>query len=489
MSRHERFPSVLAAARAGAEWAWASIYGPRSRRARLHAGSGAPEPEDITGEVFVGVVRGPAPLRGRRGRVSNVGVHHRHHRLLDSRRRSRRRPVEPAPDEAIERWGPVGDVVERSTRSWRPPGCGRYSPPLARSAQCAPPAHPRRADRRAGSAGDRQAGRRGEGPATARAGQAQTRAREGGRTPMSGNGAYPDELRRLSSISDQDVERILMGKAPEGDPDLTSLVRDVEALGGDGPDAPIAERHLAAMVEAARLGNEPERPTRRKKIVSDRLLSPKWARVAAVAAATVLATSGLAVASVLPDPMQSAVASAADQVGISVDDPNAEEPDGHNNDVGDPGLPARTQEWDRPRRRERERSRRRAGQRLRRADCRGADDPRCRGRWPAGSVRRAGPVGRARRGQPVRRAGPVGRIRAVRRVRSVRPAVPGLRRFRRRAADALHRRVQRSVRGVGQLRSVGPVGRRLGAAKVRLVQQGAQALQRRACPFLVRVFS
>ena len=54
----ENFSGTLEAARTGADWAWAAIYRDLSPavlgylRAR-----GAHEPEDVTGEVFVQVVR------------------------------------------------------------------------------------------------------------------------------------------------------------------------------------------------------------------------------------------------------------------------------------------------------------------------------------------------------------------------------------------------------------------------------------------------
>lgn len=95
----ENFPSTLAAARAGAEWAWANIYRDLSPsvlgylRAR-----GAREPEDVTGEVFLQVVRDLHRFTGDerdfRGWVFVIA----HHRLLDEARRGSRRPVDLEPD-------------------------------------------------------------------------------------------------------------------------------------------------------------------------------------------------------------------------------------------------------------------------------------------------------------------------------------------------------------------------------------------------------
>jgi len=89
------FPQILAAARTGSEWAWASLYRDLApsvlgfARARRAA-----DPEDLAGEVFLHVVR---DLRGFEGgerefRAWVFAV--AHHRLIDDRRRRARRPSE-----------------------------------------------------------------------------------------------------------------------------------------------------------------------------------------------------------------------------------------------------------------------------------------------------------------------------------------------------------------------------------------------------------
>jgi len=95
----ENFPQTLEAARTGAEWAWAAMYRDlapsvtgylRSRRAH--------EPEDLTGEVFLQVVRDlPRFQGGERDFRAWVFVI-AHHRLLDESRRVARRPVDLEPD-------------------------------------------------------------------------------------------------------------------------------------------------------------------------------------------------------------------------------------------------------------------------------------------------------------------------------------------------------------------------------------------------------
>src|SRR3954469_7805866 len=94
--------SVLPAARAGADWAWERIYRELAPSvtgyARAH---GAAEPEDLTGEVFLQVVRGLERFAGR-GRAFGAWVFRSAHRRgVDARRGRARRPVSPAAPEVI----------------------------------------------------------------------------------------------------------------------------------------------------------------------------------------------------------------------------------------------------------------------------------------------------------------------------------------------------------------------------------------------------
>lgn len=96
------FETTLAAARAGAEWAWRNLYRDlapvvlRYLRAR-----GAPEPEDLTGDVFVQVVRKLEQFSGDEGDLRGWVITIAHHRLIDSARSRARRPVDPVTDEVL----------------------------------------------------------------------------------------------------------------------------------------------------------------------------------------------------------------------------------------------------------------------------------------------------------------------------------------------------------------------------------------------------
>jgi len=93
------FHRTLEAARAGAEWAWASIY---RELAPVVLGylrkRGAEDPENLTGEVFVQVVRDLHRFTGDERAFRAWVFVIAHHRLLDDGRRRARRPVEPRPD-------------------------------------------------------------------------------------------------------------------------------------------------------------------------------------------------------------------------------------------------------------------------------------------------------------------------------------------------------------------------------------------------------
>jgi len=114
MSVGESFEVTLAAARAGAEWAWTSIYSDLAPSVLGYLRTrGAPDPEDLTGEVFLEVVRDlPAfdgSERGFRAWVFTIA----HHCLLDDRRARVRRPFEVMPDEGIDAPDPNSDIEDR----------------------------------------------------------------------------------------------------------------------------------------------------------------------------------------------------------------------------------------------------------------------------------------------------------------------------------------------------------------------------------------
>jgi RNA polymerase sigma-70 factor (ECF subfamily) len=91
------FPGVLQAARAGAEWAWSSIYRDLSPLVLGYLrAQRAAEPEDLTGEVCLQVVRDLHRFEGDERDFRAWVFTIVRHRAVDAGRRRSRRPVELA---------------------------------------------------------------------------------------------------------------------------------------------------------------------------------------------------------------------------------------------------------------------------------------------------------------------------------------------------------------------------------------------------------
>ena len=95
----ERFITLLAAAREGSEAAWQELYtGLAPVLLGYLRANAAPDPEDVLSEVFLQVARDVPRFdgdeRGFRSWVFTIA----HHRLIDARRHSARRPVDLSPD-------------------------------------------------------------------------------------------------------------------------------------------------------------------------------------------------------------------------------------------------------------------------------------------------------------------------------------------------------------------------------------------------------
>lgn len=95
----ERFSSLLTAARAGDERAWDEIF---EGLAPIVLGylraNGAPDAEDVLGETFLQVARDISRFEGDEAGFRSWVFTIAHHRLIDARRHSARRPAELSPD-------------------------------------------------------------------------------------------------------------------------------------------------------------------------------------------------------------------------------------------------------------------------------------------------------------------------------------------------------------------------------------------------------
>jgi RNA polymerase sigma factor (sigma-70 family) len=95
----ERFTTLLEAARQGSEAAWKELY---DGLAPIVLGylraNNAPDPEDILSEVFLQVARDISRFEGDEPGFRSWVFTIAHHRLIDARRHSARRPVELSPE-------------------------------------------------------------------------------------------------------------------------------------------------------------------------------------------------------------------------------------------------------------------------------------------------------------------------------------------------------------------------------------------------------
>jgi RNA polymerase sigma factor (sigma-70 family) len=91
----ERFTPLLEAAREGNEAAWQEIYDDLAPMVLGYLrANGAPDPEDVLGEVFLQVARDIARFEGEEPGFRSWVFTIAHHRLIDARRHSAPRPVE-----------------------------------------------------------------------------------------------------------------------------------------------------------------------------------------------------------------------------------------------------------------------------------------------------------------------------------------------------------------------------------------------------------
>lgn len=90
------FESVLPAAQAGAEWAWERIHAEFAGSVRAYVRrNGASDPDDALGEVFLQLARNIGTFQGTAANFRSWVFGIAYNRVLDDRRRRRRKPAEP----------------------------------------------------------------------------------------------------------------------------------------------------------------------------------------------------------------------------------------------------------------------------------------------------------------------------------------------------------------------------------------------------------
>jgi RNA polymerase sigma factor (sigma-70 family) len=114
----QQFDPVLTAARSGAGWAagrlWASVG---AQVAGYLRAQGAPEPDDLASEVFIGVLRSLGSFSGDEERFRSWVFTIAHRRLVDERRRlARRPPASPLDDDERGRASPSASAEDEALR-------------------------------------------------------------------------------------------------------------------------------------------------------------------------------------------------------------------------------------------------------------------------------------------------------------------------------------------------------------------------------------
>lgn len=110
----ERFSHLLAAAKEGDESAWKELFEAVAPGVLGYLrANGAPDPEDVLGETFLQVARDIAGFEGEEAGFRSWVFTIAHHRLIDARRRSARRPVELSA-EPPEPEKPADDAAEEA---------------------------------------------------------------------------------------------------------------------------------------------------------------------------------------------------------------------------------------------------------------------------------------------------------------------------------------------------------------------------------------
>ena len=112
------FEEVLASAKRGEEWAWNQIYHSVSGQLVGYLTiKGSPEPEDQASETLLQVARNIASFQGDEESFRSWVFVIAHRRMIDSRRRSGRRPATTELEIEHEHGGEIGDVEQEALES------------------------------------------------------------------------------------------------------------------------------------------------------------------------------------------------------------------------------------------------------------------------------------------------------------------------------------------------------------------------------------
>jgi RNA polymerase sigma factor (sigma-70 family) len=114
----EAFETTLEAARRGSPWAWTAIYKDLSPSVTGYLrANGAPDPDDLTGEVFLRVVQDIGRFQGDESHFRSWIFVIAHHRMVDDRRWRMRHPETTLPVESLQPLRSTGNVEREAMDS------------------------------------------------------------------------------------------------------------------------------------------------------------------------------------------------------------------------------------------------------------------------------------------------------------------------------------------------------------------------------------
>lgn len=115
MALGESFRTTVDAARLGRQWAWTAIYTDLAPQVLGYLrANGAPDPDDLAGEVFLRLVQDIGRFDGDEAHFRSWVFTIAHHRMIDERRRRTRRPEAPLSLETLTCADPIGDVEQEA---------------------------------------------------------------------------------------------------------------------------------------------------------------------------------------------------------------------------------------------------------------------------------------------------------------------------------------------------------------------------------------
>lgn len=109
----ESFKSLLIAARDGATWAWQSLLDDIEPQLRAYVRrQGAEDCDDVVSETWLHVARGIHQFDGDEGAFRSWVFMIGHHRIIDERRRMRRKPADATDDAVLDARAPSARSAE-----------------------------------------------------------------------------------------------------------------------------------------------------------------------------------------------------------------------------------------------------------------------------------------------------------------------------------------------------------------------------------------